>query len=115
MQYRRGWNGMTEIVIGNTVRTADTEPEQHTRNVIIRAENFRPRPVNDCTERQRASERDRRRKEVEMIRLTLQAVLLMAIFIMICFIDTTGLFGTVILIGMIVGCSGLIILLERKK
>ena len=120
MRYRRNWDGMdevipTEVMDGNTIRVIETEPEQRTRNVIIHAENFSPRPVNDCTERQRASERDRRRKEVEMIRLTLQAVLLMAIFIMICFIDTTGLFGTAVLMVMIIGFSGLIILLENKN
>lgn len=120
MRYRRGWNGMdevipTEVIDGNTIRVIETEPEQRTRNVIIHAENFRPRPVNNCTERQRAAEKDRRKKEVELIRLTLQAVLLMAIFIMVFFIDATGIFGTIVLLAGIITCSGLMILLEKEE
>ena len=120
MRYRRGWNGMTEIVWtevmdGTAAKVAETEPEQHRRDLTIHAENFRPRPVNGHTDRLRAAERERREKEVEMIRLTLQAVLLMAIFVMICFIDAAGLFGTAVLMAMIIGCSALMILLERKN
>ena len=115
MRYRRGWNGMTEIVWdevmdGNTVKT----PEPELREKIIRAENFRPRQM-DPDRIRRDQEYEQRKKEVELIRLTLQAVLLMAIFIMICLIDTAGMFGTVILMALIIGCSALMILLENKN
>lgn len=119
MRYRRNWDGMEEITVeGNTARVArvaETKQNARRADVSLHVIPFTPRATEDIRERQRAAKRYQRQKEVELIRLVLQAVLLMAIFVMICFIDTAGLFGTTVLMAGIIGCSALMILLERKN
>ena len=115
MQYRRDWNGTTEITVGNTVRAAETEPEQRRDAKIIQADTFTAKHLNVVRERQRAAERYRREKEVEMIRLTLQAICLLAMFFMICLVDAVGILGTVMLVAGIISCAAIMILLGDDK
>lgn len=106
---------MPEITVGNTVKTTETEPEQRRDAKIIQVDCFMPRSANGRTERRRAAERERREKEVELIRLSLQAIILFAMFIMISLLDAANLPQTVILMALIVGCAALMILLSDNK
>lgn len=114
MRYRRNWNGMTEIfpIDGNKAQThqkARDEPK------VIHVDCFAPKAGNGPRERYRAAERYRREKEVELIRLAIQAVMVLLMFVMICMLDAADMIETVILMAGIIGCVGVMILLEIRN
>lgn len=96
------WDELTD---GNTAK----KPEK-----IIQADCFRAK-MYDRAELRREQERRNRQKEVEMIRLTLQAIALISIFFMISLIDAADMAHTVILLALIIGCSAFMILLGNNK
>lgn len=118
MRYRRGWNGMTEIVWdevmeGNTVR----EPQK--REKVIQMENIRPRKA--MRQRQAAGKRSGRRKwiirkkELLLIRLSIQAAAMMTAMIMICMLDAADMLQTIILMPLILGCMAVVLIIGDKK
>lgn len=117
MQYRRGWNGTTQIFQeedGNTARAIENNYKEETHEKVLQVECFRSRRMDPDVIR-REQEKERRRKEVELIRLMLQAVLLMGIFIMICFMDAADLRQTALLMTLILGCSAVLLIFGDEK
>ena len=101
MRYRRGWNGMTEIVWDEVM--PEVMPETKCMKQI-RMENIRPRRRYEPA----------REERTDFLRLAAESMLVMAVMIMIAMLDAADITQTVGLIITMCACMGAVLLLSEE-